>query len=373
MRRFTSLGLMSGTSMDGIDLAALRTDGKAEVERGPSMFVPYDAVFRKRLEAGLETARQIRERTERPGDLRELEQELTQRHAEAVMHFLETHGSDWKPDVIGFHGQTVLHRPEKALTVQLGDGEMLAAGTGIRVVCDMRAEDMRHGGQGAPLVPVYHAALAAALPERWKRLPLCFVNIGGISNITYIPEQGDPVAFDTGPGNALIDQWVLQKVGVPYDAGGRIASKGRIIHRVVEHYLAHPFFAKGGPKSLDRNDFDLAGVEELDLADGARSLAAVTANAIMRATDHLDKPPRLWIVCGGGRNNPHIINDMQDLAKQKDSIVKVADDFGWNGDSMEAEAWAYLAVRALAGLPLTFPGTTGCKHPVSGGVIAEPA
>jgi len=373
MRRFTSLGLMSGTSMDGIDLAAIRTDGMEDVERGPSMFVPYDPAFRKRLETGLETAKSIRARTERPGDLADLEQELTQRHADAVMRFLDAHGSDWRPEVIGFHGQTVLHRPNEALTVQLGDGEALAESTGIRVVYDMRAEDMGHGGQGAPLVPVYHAALAASLSVNWKRLPLCFVNIGGISNITYIPQYGDPVAFDTGPGNALIDQWVSREAGIPYDAEGRIASEGQVLDSVVERYLAHPFFDKAGPKSLDRNDFDLSEVEGSELADGARTLAAVTAKAIMRAADHLEEQPKLWVVCGGGRKNPYVINDMRDAAKGFDALVEVADDLGWNGDSMEAEAWAYLAVRALAGLPLTFPTTTGCEYPVSGGVIAGPA
>lgn len=206
MALMTALGLMSGTSMDGIDIAAIRTDGEGHVERGPFLFVPYDAAFRSRLEQGLDDARQIRERRDRPGILAELERELTEWHAEAVRRFLEEHGEAWRPDVIGFHGQTVLHRPQEALTVQIGDGEALARAIGIRVVYDMRAEDMRQGGQGAPLVPVYHAALAASLPEQYRRLPLCFVNIGGISNITYIPAEGDPVAFDTGPGNALIDQ-----------------------------------------------------------------------------------------------------------------------------------------------------------------------
>lgn len=371
MQRLTSLGLMSGTSMDGIDLAVIRTDGEGFVERGPSMFVPYDAAFRRRIEAGLSAAKAIRERTDRPGGLAELEDELTQRHADAVLRFLEANGRQWRPDIIGFHGQTVLHRPEEALTVQLGDGAALARATGIRAVYDMRAEDMRHGGQGAPLVPVYHAALAASLPEDRRRFPLCFVNIGGISNITYVPEQGDPVAFDSGPGNTLIDQWVSRHAGVPYDDEGRIASKGHVHRATVERYLTHPFFAKAGPKSLDRNDFDLSDVQRLDLADGARTLAAITAEAVMRSTEHLDEVPRLWIVCGGGRRNPHIVNDMKAVAQKENRLVEVADDLGLNGDSMEAEAWGYLAARAIAGLPLTYPTTTGCREPVTGGVIAE--
>lgn len=379
MTRVTALGLMSGTSMDGIDLAAIRTDGEGHVERGPFLFMPYDADFRQRLEQCLEDAKQIRNRLERPGILAEVEKELTDRHTEAVKRFLAEHGQAWRPDVIGFHGQTVLHRPHEALTVQIGDGPALARETGIRVVYDMRAEDMRHGGQGAPLVPVYHAALAASLPETERRLPLCFVNIGGISNITYIPAKGDPVAFDTGPGNALIDQWVWEKAGIAYDEGGKIAASGHVVRTVVDAYLANPFFAKPGPKSLDRKDFDLTPVRALSLADGARTLAAVTAEAIFRAVELLEEAPRLWILCGGGRKNPFILNDMKRLAESfsagvesVSSVVKTADEVGVDGDSMEAEAWAYLAVRAAKGLPMTFPTTTGCRQAVSGGVIAEP-
>jgi Predicted molecular chaperone distantly related to HSP70-fold metalloproteases len=379
MALMTALGLMSGTSMDGIDIAAIRTDGEGHVERGPFLFVPYDAAFRSRLEQGLDDARQIRERRDRPGILAELERELTEWHAEAVRRFLEEHGEAWRPDVIGFHGQTVLHRPQEALTVQIGDGEALARAIGIRVVYDMRAEDMRQGGQGAPLVPVYHAALAASLPEQYRRLPLCFVNIGGISNITYIPAEGDPVAFDTGPGNALIDQWVAETAGVSFDEGGRIAAEGKVVRPAVEDYLAHPFFMRAAPKSLDRRDFDLGPVRGFSAADGARTLAAVTAEAIFKAVELLEEAPRLWIVCGGGRKNPFIISDMKLLAEslsaglESVSEVVTADDVGVDGDAMEAEAWAYLAVRSLVGLPLTFPTTTGCREAASGGVVAEPA
>ncbi|GGA55714.1 anhydro-N-acetylmuramic acid kinase [Nitratireductor aestuarii] len=373
MTKVTALGLMSGTSMDGIDLAVIRTDGEGVVERGPSMAVSHDASFRKRLEEALQVAKQIKVRNERPGPLAEIEQELTTLHADAVKRFLDQHGDGWRPDIVGFHGQTVLHRPHEALTVQIGDGEALARSIGIRVAYDMRAEDMRHGGQGAPLVPVYHVALAASLPDGEKRLPLCFVNIGGISNITFIPEQGDPIAFDSGPGNALIDQWVFQKAGVPFDEDGKIASGGQVVRSVVDAYLANPFFEKPGPKSLDRHDFDLQPVKDLGLEDGARTLAAVTAEAIIRAQEHLPETPKLWIVCGGGQKNRFIIKHLSELAESNHALVKPADELGLDGDSMEAEAWAYLAVRASKGLPLTFPTTTGCREPVSGGVIAEPA
>ncbi|HEV7252455.1 MAG TPA: anhydro-N-acetylmuramic acid kinase [Mesorhizobium sp.] len=369
-----AIGLMSGTSMDGIDLAALDTDGEFVVRRGPSHFVPYEAAFRRRIEAALEEAKAIGRREERPGSLAALEEEITRRHAQALKAFVSTLGAPWsRPEVVGFHGQTVLHRPEQALTVQLGDGALLARQTDLPVVFDMRAEDMRGGGQGAPLVPAYHAALARSLPEPWAgRWPMVLVNIGGISNVTFVPAEGDPVAFDTGPGNALIDQWVFREGGLPFDADGAIASEGGIVRPVVERYLLKPFFEKSGPKSLDRNDFTLAEAEGLELADGARTLAAVSAEALLRAVEHMPEPPKLWVVCGGGRKNPHIVGDLRKGAAAHGAETILAEDAGLDGDATEAEAWAYLAVRSLKGLPLTWPGTTGCRAPSKGGVLRRP-
>ncbi|WP_378942837.1 anhydro-N-acetylmuramic acid kinase [Mesorhizobium sp. ANAO-SY3R2] len=374
MAAMTAIGLMSGTSMDGIDLAVLRTDGANEIEFGPSMAIAYEAAFRRRIEASMETAKAIVRREDRPGDLADLEREITLRHAAAVRDFLRTLPDDWqKPGLIGFHGQTVLHRPHLGVTVQLGDGALLARETGISVVYDMRAADMVHGGQGAPLVPAYHAALARSIAEPYSGMkPAVFVNVGGISNITYVPETGDPIAFDTGPGNTLIDQWVSREGGVPYDAGGAIASEGGVVTEVVARYLDNPFFEKSGPKSLDRNDFGLALADGLELADGARTLANVSAEAILKCVEHLPQAPKLWIVCGGGRKNPHIVADLKKGAERAGAEVIVAEDAGLDGDVTEAEAWAYLAVRSALGLPLTFPTTTGCRVAVCGGTRAEP-
>lgn len=374
MQKFIAIGLMSGTSMDGIDVAALETDGESFIEEGPTLSVSYDAAFRRRIELALETAKEIRARTDRPGDLALLEKALTERHAVAVREFLQAQTGKWaKPDVIGFHGQTVLHRPQEALTVQLGDGTLLAREAAVPVVYDMRANDMLHGGQGAPLVPIYHQALAGSLKAPYAgRFPVVFVNIGGISNITYVGVDGDPIAFDTGPGNTLIDQWVSSEGGVPYDAGGAIASEGGIVRSVVEQYLDKPFFEKTGPKSLDRNDFTLEITRNLELSDGARTLAAVSAEAILKSVQHLPEKPKLWIVCGGGRKNPHIVGDLRAGAAKTGAEVIVAEDAGFDGDATEAQAWAYLAVRSRLRLPLTFPSTTGCAEPVTGGVLAEP-
>jgi anhydro-N-acetylmuramic acid kinase len=365
-----AIGLMSGTSMDGIDLAAVETDGMDVVTRGPSSFVPYEAAFRRRIEAALDDAKAIERRDERPGDLADLEHEITLRHARAVERFrADFPAVGGRAELVGFHGQTVLHRPDKALTVQLGDGALLARETGLPVVFDMRANDMAHGGQGAPLVPVYHAALARSLPADKVRFPVCLVNIGGISNVTFVPAQGDPFAFDSGPGNALIDQWVSAEGGVPYDADGMIASEGGIVRTVVDGYLGKPFFAVKAPKSLDRNDFTLDLAMGMELADGARTLAAVSAEAILKAAEQMPEPPKLWIVCGGGRKNPHIVADLRTGAERQGGEVFLAEDVGLDGDAMEAEAWAYLAVRSVLGLPLTFPTTTGCRQAVTGGVL----
>jgi anhydro-N-acetylmuramic acid kinase len=371
MAELTAIGLMSGTSMDGIDAAALTTDGEGRITFGPTAFLAYPADFRRRIEDGLEAAKAITTRSERPGDLAALERDITLRHAEAVRALLaKLPGRMRSPNVIGFHGQTVLHRPEIGLTVQIGDGALLARETGIDVVYDMRANDMAEGGQGAPLVPAYHAALARSLPAPYRAMsPVVFVNIGGISNITYVGE-GDPIAFDTGPGNALIDQWVAREGGIPFDADGAIAREGGVVRAVVEHYLASSFFSRPGPKSLDRNDFSLAEAKGLELADGARTLAAVSAEAILKSVEHLPAAPKLWFVCGGGRKNPHIVGDLRDGAARSGAPVILAEDASLSGDFIEAQAWAYLAVRSLRGLSLTFPTTTGCRRAVSGGVLA---
>lgn len=365
----TALGLMSGTSMDGIDLALVRTDGENIVERGAAMGVTYDAAFRKMLAQALETAKAIRQRDERPGDLGEVERELTLRHASAVQAFLRKFEIAKKDiDFIGFHGQTVLHRPLQGLTVQIGSGRLLAEESGIPVVFDMRANDMIHGGQGAPLVPAYHAALAAGMAD-FAGKPIMFVNIGGISNLTFIGSGGAIIAFDSGPGNTLIDQWVEAEAGIPYDAGGAIGSEGGFVATLAARYLDHPFFTSDKRMSLDRNDFRPPAPGETSLHDGARTLAYVTAAAIVKSMRHLPERPELIIVCGGGRLNRVI---MEDLGRLSAARVEPAETFGVNGDSMEAEAWAYLAVRSMMGLPLTFPGTTGVSKPVTGGVMANP-
>ncbi|MBX4867867.1 anhydro-N-acetylmuramic acid kinase [Rhizobium bangladeshense] len=365
----TAIGLMSGTSMDGIDVALIRTDGRGFIERGPFLGVPYDAEFRGRLKRALELARPLRDRNERPAELREIELELTLRHATAVMAFLESFGlAASAVDVLGFHGQTVLHRPDEGLTIQIGDGRELARRTGLSVVYDMRANDMVNGGEGAPLVPAYHAALAAKFQQAGEAV--CFVNIGGISNLTYIGADGRIAAFDSGPGNTLIDQWVEMQTGRTYDPGGEIGGRGKVVHSLAERYLDSPFFRGNIRRSLDRGDFAPLRPDEASLEDGARTLAHVAAASIVKSAGFLPERPSTYVVCGGGRLNGTLMAELSAMAEG--SRVLSAEAAGFDGDAMEAEAWAYLAVRSLEGLPLTFPGTTGVAAPVSGGVLATP-
>jgi anhydro-N-acetylmuramic acid kinase len=359
----TSVGLMSGTSLDGIDVAMLRTDGLSHVERGPSETFPYSTSQRQLLRDALAAATVITRRDDRSGVLGEAEAALTQWHAQAVQVFLQRCSLRASNiDLISFHGQTVIHRPEQALTVQLGDGQALAKATKIAVAYDLRAGDVAAGGQGAPLVPVYHQALAAKLD-----LPVAFVNIGGVANVTYVAPATDPIAFDTGPGNALLDDWMMKHTGKTRDENGATALSGTANQTAVQQFLAHPFFTKPGPKSLDRNSFP--NLEGMNIADGAATLVAMTAHSILKSSERFPSQPKTWIICGGGRHNAAI---MQALRTTGENIIK-AEVANFNGDSMEAEAWAYLGVRAQLGLPLTFPTTTGVRKPMTGGVFAMPA
>ena len=360
-----AVGLMSGTSMDGIDVALIETDGEEALARGPSATVPYDDPHRARLASAIEDARDLTDRSARPGGLEEAERWVTEYHGTAFAWFLADHGL--KPvevDVIGFHGQTVLHAPERGLTVQIGDGAALARSTGIDVVWDLRVADVAAGGQGAPLAPVYHRALAARLPER----PVAVVNIGGVGNVTWIGRDGTLIAFDTGPGNALIDDWMLNHTGKAVDADGATAAAGKVDDAALNALLMNGYFGRVPPKSLDRNAFAIDPVLPLSAADGAATLTAFTAASLARARAHFPEQPQLWVICGGGRRNRTL---MAMLAAHVDGAVVPAEAAGCDGDSVEAEAWAYMAVRSLRGLPITFPGTTGVPVPTCGGVLAK--
>lgn len=365
-----AIGLMSGTSMDGIDVALIETDGEGWVQRRADYSVDYEAEQRQVIATALAEAPSLTDRAARPPALQAAEDEITQAHIAAVQGFLKQQGlGRGDIDVIGFHGQTVIHKPDERFTVQIGDGEHLARALGIQTVFDLRAADVSAGGQGAPFAPVYHRAMAKAL----ERLPAVFVNIGGVSNVTYIAPDGDLMAFDTGPGNALLDDWVHQHTGSAVDHDGAYARRGvgQFEESLLEQLMDNPYFDLAPPKSLDRNDFSLAPAEGLSLEAGAALLTAFTAASLQRSADWFPVPPCEWVICGGGRKNPELMRLLRERLGSDTVKVSVPEDYGFNGDSVEAEAFAYLAVRSLRGLPLSFPGTTGCPEPLTGGVLCQ--
>src|SRR5580704_15719340 len=327
----TAIGLMSGTSLDGVDIALIETDGKRVQSFGPSGYRPYTDTERGLLRQALTEAVHLPQRDARPGVLREAERAVTIAHAEAVAAFTaQNRISREDIDIVGFHGQTVLHRPAERMTVQIGDAAALAKAIHIPVMHDFRAADVAAGGQGAPFVPVYHRALAQSLERDG---PMAVLNIGGVSNITYIDGADTLIACDTGPGNALLDDFIHRVIGQRFDTEGRFA-------------------AQGTP------------------ADGAATLTAFTVAAIARIVPLLPKPPKSWIVAGGGARNLTMMRMLRE--RLEPATVEAADALGWSADAIEAQAFGFLAARGLKGLPLSYPATTGVPIPMTGGVIARP-
>lgn len=388
---------MSGTSLDGVDVAALATDGERQVSAGPAVTVPYSDEFRERL-------RGILGGNAPAAEITAVEEESTRLHAAAVAELRRQHPAV-AVDLVGFHGHTILHRPQERRTWQIGDGALLARLLGVDVVGDFRSADVAAGGEGAPLAPLYHAALAAG-----RAKPLAILNLGGVGNVTWVgpgigPGIGDGeddiLAFDTGPGNALLDDWVRRHTGQAADFDGRLALAGRVSTAHVARLLEHPYFVRRPPKSLDRDDFRDCMPDRLAVADGAATLTEMTAAAVAAAIRHFPAPPREWLVCGGGRHNPalmaalsrrlgmpmrpdphpdppplvgegragagHPLSHPPPQAGEGRVGVRPVEDAGWDGDALEAQAFAYLAVRSLRGLPLSLPTTTGAPRPLSGG------
>ena len=355
-----AVGLMSGTSMDGIDAALIETDGEIVVRRIAFSGTAYDEAVRDRLRAACAAALAM----ERPGPEPVIDaaaRDLTLAHAAAVNGLLAEAGvAPSAVTVVGFHGQTVAHRPDRGWTWQIGDGALLRQLTGVQVVNDFRSADVAAGGQGAPLAPGYHRALAASV-ER----PLAVLNLGGVGNITWLGDD-DWLSFDTGPANALIDDWVRAEAGLSHDAGGASAASGSVHADVLDSLLDNPWFDLAPPKSLDRADFSAQSARGLSLADGAATLTAFTAATVALALRHVPQATRRLLVTGGGRHNATL---MRMLTEHCGIPAQPVEAVGWDGDAMEAEAFAWLAVRRLKNLPTSWPETTGVPRPISGGVI----
>jgi anhydro-N-acetylmuramic acid kinase len=364
-----AIGLMSGTSFDGVDVALVETDGERVTALGPTGYRAYTEPERDLLRQALADGALLHDRRSRPGILAKADAFVTRVHAETVEAFLAEERIDrTEIAIVGFHGQTVLHKPQDRLTVQIGDGAALARMLRIPVACDFRQADISAGGQGAPIVPVFHQAMARDLAHQH---PIAVLNIGGVANITYV-DGGDPIACDTGPGNALIDDFMRARIGAPYDNFGDVAATGRPDQAFIDRVLLHPFFDLKPPKSLDRNAFAFAniGLPHFSVPDGAATLSALTVQAVARILPHLPAIPRAWIVAGGGARNRTL---MRMLAERlAPASVETADAAGWSADALEAQAFAFLAVRCLHGQPLTFPSTTGVARPMTGGIVEMP-
>ncbi|QHQ36751.1 anhydro-N-acetylmuramic acid kinase [Algicella marina] len=359
MEPIWSLGLMSGTSLDGIDAALVRTDGVEIAEFGASRFRPYSNDETQTLRDGLGAM---------PGPgLEAVAEVVLTAHAEAA--------AGLKAELIGFHGQTLSHDPARFHTFQIGDGSALAALLGAPVVWDFRTADVLSGGEGAPLVPVFHFAAArhAGLTGT-----LAILNIGGVANVTWVnadasaaEDAGALLAFDTGPGNALINDFLRLRRGAQLDAGGELAAEGTADEDVIAQVLTHPYFSRLPAKSLDRDDF--AHVQELVAshtdADGAATLTALTAATIAASLRHMPLPPDRWLITGGGRHN-HTL--MRMIGQRTNAPVDPVEAVGLDGDMLEAQAFAYLAARVKRGLATSLPSTTGARLPVCGGRISDP-
>jgi anhydro-N-acetylmuramic acid kinase len=351
------IGLMSGTSLDGVDAAWLETDGEALGAFGPSLTLPYDAALRGDLRRILDRAPGLR--PDDP-DLLDATRRLTEAHIAAVRRI------GMPADLIGFHGQTILHDPGQRRTWQIGDAQALATAVDTPVAHAFRVADVAAGGEGAPLVPLFHAAMARDLPK-----PLAVLNIGGVANVTFLGSDGEIAACDTGPGNALLDDWVMRHTGQTFDAGGALARSGHVSQALVARWLAAPYFARPLPKSLDRQAFHgvMADLDGLSPADGAATLVAFTACAV--AACPLPERPRQWLVTGGGRHNRAIMAGLTAAlgVSAASVLVRPVEDVGWNGDALEAQCFGFLAARVQRGLPLSLPMTTGVPRPLPGGAV----
>lgn len=362
-RIWRAIGVISGTSMDAIDVGLVETDGHSHVIAHGGRGYAYPADLRSAL------GTVVADRDLAAYDpLLDIEAGVTQAHADAIAQFMVDEGlTRADVDLIGLHGQTVFHDPARQVTRQLGDGHAVARQLGIDTVYRFRHADVAAGGQGAPLAPLYHRALAHHLPK-----PLMVLNLGGVANVTWLgtDAENDVIAFDTGPASALIDDFVRHRTGAAYDEGGALAASGHVDEAMLARFMAHPYFQLPAPKSLDRNDFHrlTREIETLSTIDGAATLTAFTVESIAASLHQVPIPPERWVVGGGGRHNRAM---MQRLATRLGVAVDPVEAVGWDGDFLEAHCFGYLAVRSVMGLPLSLPGTTGIAKAMTGGELAK--
>ncbi len=365
----TAVGMISGTSLDGIDASIIKSDGETVERTGKVFHRPYKREEQELLKEALAEARKEGRPTTDNRLINKAEALVSKLHSAVVNNLLaESRLAHEDIDIVGFHGQTILHGPDEGWTWQIGDGAKLARSLGIPVVNDLRSNDMAHGGEGAPLACIYHHVVAS---QNDVDYPIAMLNMGGVGNITWIggPDPEKMLAFDTGPANALLDDLVRRHTDLPYDRGGEISAKGMVDREMVSRWMQNPYFKQPIPKSLDRDEFNVDAVNALPLEDGAATLCAFSVECVRVAEEMCPAPVKHWYVCGGGAHNPVIMSMLSDAL---DGSVEPVDVLGFEGDYIEAEAFALMAIRKLYDLPNSFPGTTGVSRPVTGGVLNKP-
>ncbi len=360
---YTALGLMSGTSMDGVDASIISSDGDIEYSVKIDKYFKYNDELRHKLINIRDKVFTIDDLKALSDDIKSLERDITLFHAKVVNETIET--SKIEVDLVGFHGQTIFHNAEKKITKQLGDGEMLSKLTKKIVVYNFRQNDLENEGQGAPLTPIYHNLLAKTFKEKGKiKLPITILNIGGIANTTSINENYKMTSMDIGPGNCLIDKWVIANSEKNFDKNGDIARSGKTDKFILEQKIDNFYYSKiSKKKSLDINDFDISFAKGLSLEDGAATITELTADIISKKLSDED-----IFVCGGGRKNKFLIDLIK--GKVKNKILQI-DNLGIDGNYIESQAFGFIAIRSYLGLPISFPETTGCKEPCKGGIIVK--
>lgn len=364
----TSIGLMSGTSVDGIDISTIQSDGEDKLVLLGDYYYKYSDSFRSEIMGLKDIILKKEDLRKHEKIIKEIEKKITTTHALAVEENLEKLKIDRKNiDIVGFHGQTVFHSFRDKISKQIADGKLLSSLIKLDVVNDFRSSDINNGGQGAPLTPIYHSLIQKI---KKIKLPVAFVNIGGIANITYIGPDSKMLSFDTGPGNSLIDRYLKIKSNnkINFDEEGKIASRGNPDEIILESYLNDPYFEMKPPKTLDINDFTISLIRGLSYENSVATLTELTARTIVNAFFLVPEKPKKILLCGGGRKNKFLVERIKKTSQIETVNI---DEYELDGDFTESQAFGYLAIRALLKKPISFPETTGVKNSITGGKITK--
>ena len=375
---YTAIGLMSGTSMDGVDVSLIRSDGFNQYISVLDEYFEYNESLHQQLIELRNLISCIDDLKKYASSLNELERQITVFHSKIVNKISSKY--QYEIDFVGFHGQTIFHSPENKISKQLGDGQLMSQLTKRKVIYDFRQEDMVNSGQGAPLTPIFHNLLSKYINKKYQiEFPICFLNIGGISNITKIINKDENLeenleAFDSGPGNCMIDDWIRKNSKNHFDKNGLIAKSGKIDQLILNQAIDN-FKIDSFEQSLDVKDFDISFARGLTLENGCATITNFTAYLISKGIEYSNgnnTKPITYLVCGGGRKNKFLIQSIKDYLLHKQNIsLNSIDDFSLNGDHIESQAFGYLAIRSFLNLPISYPKTTGCELPTVGGKLVQ--